>query len=141
MRALSIRFLTISYRMSYAPSTSNRFSSKRKRIASGACWTSTRCVTSSGTGRRSVSRWARGAIRLDPLAHGGSERLEVIEQRLDVGPEKRDDGYLVARVQVVLDLPDLLVHTVEQFVEPGEPLGVVRRADHVTGQPKLRQEI
>ena len=61
MTALSIRFLTISYRMSYAPSTSKRFSSKRKRIESGACWTSTRCVTSSGTGSFSLRRLTRSA--------------------------------------------------------------------------------
>src|SRR4029450_1310712 len=48
--------------MSYAPSTSKRFSSKRKRMDRGVCCTRIRWVVSSGTGSRSRSWGARTAM-------------------------------------------------------------------------------
>src|SRR5688572_14054429 len=66
--------------MLYAPSTSNRFLSKRNRIERGACWTRIRCVVSSAIGRRSRSRWARTAIPHVTMSCHRRRFLRILQQ-------------------------------------------------------------
>ena len=80
-------------------------------------------------------------VRLDALADGGAEGLEMIEEGLDVGPEEADDRHLVARAEAHLAVGDVGVDAVGELVEDGQRPDVVGGAEDLPRQAELGEEI